>query len=543
MSERGVLRRALRGSLWVVPIILFVLLAWYTLATANTSSAGIQFYDDDAYAHLAVGQTLATHGTYGIMEDVNVPASRDVLWRLAVGGLNYITHNPVWVSVLLGLTFAFLTVLQMMRLSRLLYTARGFILSSTLFLLVSPTLFYDAVSGLPTTLNTFLVTGAILYYIEGHMGRKNVLPMRAALLIGFAMWNRLEFGLLWPVFVIHSLCARGSEANISTSVSAKILRGFSGLAVLLLVLFPVICWNLWLLTVPWPRMPGMELGFETWQQGVGAVLPLYFTSVGSTILVAYQSLFQMPTLGFWFSAILVLIGVIILVTQWKSHVQSRSYTLALFLVVLVPLFVALQYPISGEGGEALVQALNPFMLVIMTYGCFRLPPKLVWLLHGKVNGLNTSRMVHYSVTSLAVVLFVVLGIRGASSQKRVHPLISQQQQMRSELETIINDKGVLESVVVTDQAGWLAYQGYNSLIDLNGEFSPGILLCVGEGGVLNRELLLPFLSSQRPSGMIVQRKEHAEWPGLLATEKTQIPFTNAVGFTPEIYHLTWPVAP
>ncbi len=493
----------------LTPALLLVLVLSVIMLSRRASGVNRVFPDDAAYADLAVARVLWSDHTYGLHAREPSGAGFDAGWRILLAAAGGLTGDAVASGFLLNLIFSLITLLAVLRMTRLLFPFPPFGYFAIALLILSPGLTGDALSGTSASLATCLVTVASLLHMEGIRGMRSVLPLSAAVLIGGAVWLRVEFALVWLLFFVHALVLSWIPYRNRPRPSAVVFRGINGILMILLLALPLLAWNMWVIQVPWPRFPGVPMSMDAWSfERPAAAFSHMMELVGSGWPEARARLGAIPVMSVGFSRFLVMIGIVLIVGLSFVETPGRPFTLTACIVLLFPLLYALVYPYTGWfSADRVMRAFHPVLVVTAAYGVFRLPfavEKLVlsWKPHTPTT---------YGFRIWWVVVGGVLMLMGFTQGVREHRAgvreLLQREAVRSEISRAVEREGLFRDVFITDEPGWPAYRHDLSLIDLSGQFSLDVLLRVADEGRIDPERLRELFELRLPGAVLLWRSE------------------------------------
>ena len=519
--------------------MLCVLSLCMTIHSHKKAGHGLSFLDDDAYTDLVVARNLSSSFSYSLEPNGRMPATENVIWRLMLALGGWITGDFRATAYLLGAILSVVTLLLCLRLARFLFPFPPFILYTAVLVAIAPRLVIDGVSGTSMALATTLVTAAGLLHIEGLSGRRHTLPVGSAIFIGLAMWIRIEFSLLWVLFILHALIV-GPFKERGEYFAEIIAHAITGIVVIILCILPMLIWNYQLLKVPWPQAIGAPLTVDAMASGNQSVMSGFRMSM-SNLLPAFARWNQVPAMGVFLVNFFAWCGAVFILGLSMGRVEERPYTLVLFILVLLPVLYALIYPYVGWVNAGLVfGSLGPICVIAAAFGMFRVPFIAEGLYRRWKQGLPaaTGFNVWWSVMGTIVILacFVsnrsLLRIRGEQLQETMAA--------RESLATALRVGEIKGEKILTDAPGWISYELKRPVIDLDGEGSPRILTCLDEQGRIDPSKLKSYLQEDRPDLLTIWKEENVYLAEGLPCDKPMSIVSENSEKRMKIRQLRWP---
>lgn len=505
--HRWALHRLLR---WLLPLVMMTGVLAALLVERRAAGSSV-FLEDRAYADMAVARTLVLDGTYGLQPGAPCPAVRDTLWRLALAAAGWLVGSVRVAALLLGTVCAVGTLLLVLRLARLLFPFPPFILYSSVLLIAAPGLLTHAISGTSRPLATLLVTAACLLHVEGMRDRRPVLSLGCAVLVGLLAWIRLEFVLVWFVFWVQAVLRITPEGPGKGRRQAALVRGATGLLLMAILLLPLFVWNLHVLGVAWPQAAGAPMTLNAW-----ADRPLGETA-GRSVMLALRALpplfgpasgvfLLQPFLGrllVWFGA-----GLIGVLTARRG--EEYPYLLVPLLLVLLPVGLAILGPYLGADSAAVVLgSLAPLFLLTASFGLFRLPFALENLYRKWKAGLPeaTGFDIWWTAAGGLLLLWALMGM-GRFAARAAGERADAVQARQYVSDALVSGR-TRAARILTDAPGWLAFTHAIPVLDLGGEFTPGLLPALRPDGRWRPDGLAEFLLEQ-PADLLILWRDGAE---------------------------------
>lgn len=489
MSEFFFHRWQLRRFLtWALPLLLLVI----SLMACNSlqrKRAGTDLrIADEAYRDLVMAKTWSEQGVYGATANQPSPAIRDVLWRGALAGLYKITDKGMQAAFWFGLLASLGTLWLVLRLARQLFPYEPFLYVAAILLVWGPGLISSALSGLSLPLGTFLVMAAVSAHFDGLRDPAQMLPLTSALLLGLALWLRVEFALLWIILVVHALLHRVWRSDSEKpAVGVILVRGLNGLLILALFLSPLLAWNMHVLKYPWPRMPGVPMAGDLWMTAdLGASLALMAHHMVDALGEAFGRLAALGPLAGPIGILFYLLGLGLLIHQSLRSQEERPFVFLGIAPLLVPVFFALIYPHTGWSAyESIAMSVQPMLWLVVAYGVIRLPLHVYALREKWFPNISPRHflILSWSVPGALLALWLLGSmVTHSKAQARQVEDIAYQ---RNLISAAIEHEGLLRDLFVSDEPGWLKWEHQVAVIDLTGEWDPELLYCVDQSGHLD----------------------------------------------------------
>lgn len=491
---------------WLIPVLLCVLSLCMTIHSHKKAGYGLAFLDDEAYTDLAVARNLAGSFSYGMQPEGRMPATENIIWRLMLAMGGWITGDFRAASYLLGAVFSVVTLLLCLRLARFLFPFPPFILYTAVLVAIAPRLVMDGVSGTSMALATALVTGACLFHIEGLSGRRHTLPVGSAIFIGLAMWIRIEFSLLWVLFILHALIV-GPFKERGEYFAEILAHAITGIVVIILCILPLLIWNYQLLKVPWPQAVGAPLTVDAMASGSQSAMSGLSMSF-SHLLTSFGWWNQVPAMKIFLVSFFAWCGAVFILGLSFGRSEERPYTLVLFLLLLLPVLYALVYPYVGWKNAGLVfNTLGPLCVITASFGVFRIPFIAEGLYRKWKQGVPTATGFNIWWAVMGTILMLACFINNRNLLKVRTGQLQEMMSVREQVATALRVGEVKGESVLTDAPGWISYELKRPVVDLNGEGNPHILTCLGEQGRVDPSKLKAYLEEGRPDLLAIWRED------------------------------------
>lgn len=518
--------RVRRWALVGLPVFFFLLLCHLgsTAFVAPDGSRG--FVADDAYRNLVVAEGLRTSRVYGLDVGQLIPARKDMLWRglIAIGA--WLTEDPSSASWFLGVLFGALTLLRIIRVGGLLFPLPLYSYFIAALLVMAPGLCRASLSGESTVLAWWLVASALCFHLQDMASTGKGLPLRATLCIGLALWLRIEFVVVWFLLWTHSLVAAWLPDGKRPYFGGAFFRGLSHLLICVLLLLPALSWNMHLLNVPWPRWPDVPLAANLWQtEGFSTALGLLFDSMRTGWSRAFTALWGTLIPARFWATLFFLLGYGILARDVLRNPDARPFLLFLLAPWVVPFAFGLIYPYAGDYSLQMIMGAFWFIgWLVAGYAVIRLPfvceewvRSRTWMIPEQ-----TLFRIWWGAAVALLALSAMLGYTSVARRARVDWNIAQIE--RTEIVEMVERNGLHRDRFLTDRPGWLRWSQGLAVMDLQGEWSSGLLPFVGSGGRYDDRLLIYLKNLTPPPGVIVLwDPHHHELIEILPEKRTLIP--------------------
>lgn len=445
---------------------------------------------DESYIDLAVARSWAETGQPMIGSDL-IPLQNNGLWRavisIAVKNGMDLVGSPVLLSLLAGL----LSISALLSLSRVVAVRAALIWWAVIaWALISP-IIPVAFTGQPFAVATLLVMLALYAHAYGVRPDETPLPVAAALWIALAALFRIEFAALWLACGFHVLLLRLFR-RVKTGYFTLLVRWLSGVVILAIVMCPVIWWNMRAIEVPWPVAPDAVLTLNAVERP-GTIHT--FAVLG--MRAAFSSLWHGPLLGNGFLKLFAVAGVVLVLLDILRKRLDWAATTLLF-GFLVPFAFAPFYPFFGEGAlDALMIALTPLWLLLIGYTVVAVV-RVIERIVDKAK-LPLPRVLLTGVTAILIGGIPVLaGVRDQAVKWRAHRAAQgEMMEARAALSEELAAKASKQSALASDAPGWLLFEGYESVLDLQGRLQPVILNWAAGDGVHDADGLRNHLALRK----------------------------------------------
>lgn len=525
---------------WLIPVLVLLGAVCAVMIEQKAAGVGRAFPEDGAYGNMAVVRSLAGKWTYG-MPGQTIPALGDVLWRVALLVFGWIFPDLYAASYVLGVACSVVTILLCGRLARFLFPFPPFITYTMLLVILAPPLLMDATSGTAASMATAMVTAAVALHVEGLLGRRMPLSSVTALIIGFLLWIRLEFILLWIVFWLHAFVVSLFPSERSVSPVFIVVRGITGLMIFALCLFPLLAWNYYVIRVPWPQTPGASFTLDALGGASGGSMATrYLALVTGGLAASFHRLYATPFLSGVVERVVTWFGVLFMAALGLWRREERAYTIILFLLLLLPALFALIAPLLGWQASSLVfRTVVPLCLMSAAFGIFRIPFLLESLYRKWKEGLPEAPGFNAWWIAMGSILVILSLVRsGAAVRGRIAEL-KESETLRAGVLQALRASGSGVKSVVTDQPGWLAYEQQLKVVDIGGEFTPEVLACLDGKGHVDADDLGRFLSEIKPDALALFRPRSEFVLTVVPCEPLEVPGADPRTHFPKVCRLNW----
>ncbi|MBU0678036.1 MAG: hypothetical protein KJ626_07945 [Verrucomicrobia bacterium] len=518
---------------WLVPLIVLAVLLTCSLLAQKSSGLMHSFADDSTYLDLTFARSLAEYHAHFIDSATPVPALRNALWRGLVAVISLGAGNQISAAYMLATICSMITVCVFVSLARRLLPEEMGALGAAAIFVASPFLVATVLVGSEVILSATLVLGAFALYLRGMEKSETVLPASAAWLIGLAMWIRLEFAVVWVVLSIHGIVCSAFGAKGEKRVALAVVRSLSGVCVLALLTLPLLAQNLWLLRVPWPRLPSGALSLDA--MGQAALSGTYLELAKGSMLRACGSLWGNAGIGGKVVGILAAFGMGVLTVTAIRRKELRMWSTLPALLLAIPPLTALVSLLLGDGGvEVVVSSLIPLVLLSFAFGVMLIPCGLETLFR-KSGGLPkflSGRILCVAVTVILVLFMLGLQVDAVkTASARIRDAASAAGILRERLAPDPLDG----KEYVTDKVGRLAYECRTRMIDLSGESTPFILTCINPGGGLDYGRVAAGMRKRSGDVLILWSDNHQELLNHVAAHELELGQTDASVSMPRVW--------
>ncbi len=459
--------RAFHVLRYCIPAVLFLIALSATVHWQQRLDAEGCGRCDDVCGSFVLAQHHA-HGE-GFIAAPGEPALllEDCAWRLLLAYLTHVTHAPETSVYILGALCGFGTLLLGMALAvRFGYhpMTRWFFGFALLF---APGWLPSLVEGHSTPLAALLVMWAVSNHVVRMDRHELPLSLLLAGIVAVAGYVRLEFIWLWTIFALHYLLVAWRNREPWGERGYIVIRALAGVLLILLALLPLAAWHWPLLGWPPLRIPGAPLSTENepmWQLVLIAIPKAYARWVHS------------PYWHAWALMVLAISGAIGLALRaWKQR-EARSAFIVPLALLLMPLFYALTYPLTGwPASDVVFAAFDPIGALACAIAASRVPD---WI----ARGLRRRYFLHaHWVAALRIACCLLLAIAAMLESVHWNALWSRETHARIHTRRVLKDLlapvsyGVRPPMVLTDQAGWALWDTSSVVVDIGGRLTPDFI--------------------------------------------------------------------
>ena len=449
----------------LVPMIVFFIALSGTLQwQKHMDSEGCGRCDEVCASLLLASR--ADHGA-GFTLTRNEPALllEDSAWRYLLAVITPLTHQPAASAYMLGALCGLITLLLGMQLAmRFGYhpMTRWFFGFALLF---APGWLPSLVEGHSTPLAAMLVMWAIASHVERMERHEPPLSLGLAAILACAIYVRLELAWLWVIFVLHYLLNASRNHERGSEYAFILVRGLAGILLLMLALLPLVAWHWPMLGWPPLRIPGAPLATEN--QPVWELILL-------AIPKAYARLVLSPYWSTWALMILALLGAMGLAWRaWRRREAQSAFIVPLALV-LMPLFYALTYPLTGwPSSDVVFAAFDPIGALACAIAASRVPDWIARLLRRRyflhAHWMAALRVAACLVLAIAAMLESIHWNSQWSAE--THARI----RTRNALKHLLATAGEQQPLLLTDEPGWALWETRAAVVDISGRLTPDFI--------------------------------------------------------------------
>lgn len=471
----------------VIALLAFAaLLAW----GQHRQDSLFQYPTDRPYADLAIARAWAEMGTPTVGTD-RVPLQENGVWCTLLRVWDQANLIPAIGPVVLSLAFALFSIPALLSLVGSTSPRPAlFWWAIVAWVLIGPVV-PDAFSGQPLVLGTVFVSLALSAHMDGLSAERMPLPFSSALWLGLATLVRAEFSALWVAFAFHVLLLRLTR-RIDTDALALLVRWLSGVLTLAIALAPILWWNTRALQVPWPPAPDAMLTLNA-VDAVGTINA--FAVVGFRAMT--DAIWNGPLLANFIFRLFVIAGAITLLLDLvRKRLDTPATTLLLGL--LVPFAFAPFYPFMGSAGlPFLSHALTPLWILLSGYAVVAALRGVDWLLNKAALPLPRSLLIAVAAALIgSMPLLAGLGEQ-ARAWRAQRAAMLHASAAREKLNEELKSTAITPATpLASDAAGWLLFQGYESVLDLSGRLQPVILGWVDQLEMRDEEGFRAYLAGR-----------------------------------------------
>lgn len=500
---------------WLIPVLLYAVSLCAVVLQQKETAGDIEFVADDVYRDLAVARTLATTHDYGLEPGTNTVAWRNSLWRLLVALAGSLTGRFQGALCFLTGAAGCITLLLVLRAAHSLFPFPPFVLYAAVLLVLGPGLLESATSGTATTLVSALVLWAVLAHVEGLKEGETPLGRGVITPLGLAALIRVELWVFWPLLVMHAWLVTLLERRRDGTLGFVLLRAVTGLFVLSLFVAPLVAWNLRVIRVPWPQMPGAPITADALaQQSPAQALALYRALAGQGVRAAFKALHSAYWMRGVVERVLTWAGAVFIAVLAFFRKEERPFSVILWIMLVTPIFLGLLYPIMGPSAVAVVgEALMPLGVLASAFVIFRIPFVIEAMYRRFKQGLPEPTGFQVWWASAGGFLALVALMHSVSLFKEQHHELAAVSIAREQVLRTLSENVPDDVPIASDQPGWMAWTQRRPVVDLSGESSPELLAALDENGKWNLNDLTEDLLRMGVTHVVLWQSIAQEMPG------------------------------
>lgn len=444
------------------------------------------FAADEVYLNLAAARNLHQLRFLGLDVATNLPATTDTLWQLLLTFGQRLPLSAEAGVLALGAVLALATLLATRRMAAQLAssTAAGL---AMIFMAVASSLPMDSACGSSTVLATLLVAMSLVRYLDAAPRERWPLPLASAWWAGLAALVHVELLVIWLVLAVHAVVTGPLRRGRGFGLVFPLLRVFSGVLVIGMVMSPALAWNMQTLSVPWPRFPDAPLSLDALAVGTaqGAVTASLQGS-GGVVGECYRRALDVPMLQGGWPLLFLILGLGYTAVDAHRDRQRLTGTVG-FTLLLVPLFYAGLYPYVGwNAAPAVFASLQPAWAALVALGMARSAITLCRVIKRLAKREIPWLSPGWAASVLAALLALTGVLRNLHAGRTEFTALADVQQTRTKLLETLGEAQPGEHVA-SDRIGWLAYARPSRYTDVRGRVSPVLLAFQTESGWRARE--------------------------------------------------------
>ena len=500
-----------------------------------------RFLSDSSYVGVSAADSYAGANVYGLSVTEGIPATRNALWHSIQIGLSFLSVDIFQATIVLNFILVIFTIVCLWRTVKLMENNGGLVLGALTVAACSGPLFSWAIGGDSRALAAFIAAWALMVHTRSLVNYTPLLPLKLAWLIGLGVMLHVEMLALWIAFALHAVWVSIIDKRTS-SFTYSLTQLFSGVLVIALCLWPLVNWNMLLLNVPWPATMGAAFSLDSLVAGqlpVAQSLGSYVQE-GLGLLVGDRGLH---------GPLLIMYGIAFIAVMARST-RSGEDRLLLPLYLMPVIITAVAAVISSllgrEGLLVLSDILQPFMLVLVVYGLFRIPSLLSPLL-SKFEG---NPIIPIITRTLGVGLILVLSLfaqQNAQSHLEEEMNVLQEKAVeRITIKNVLNDSLDGSQPMLTDIPGWVSYFWDGPIIDVNGIYTPQFVSCRDPSGAMNANRLTAFIKARTPGYLYLNKADALKISAIIedrAGEEYSVKDITPDNLQGLLLALTWTAAP
>ncbi|MBW7909100.1 MAG: hypothetical protein H3C50_09325 [Kiritimatiellae bacterium] len=448
----------------ILALLAFVLvLAW----GQHKANALFSYPTDNALLDIALADSWSAMGSPHAAAEP-IPLQIHALWR-ALLTLSSPFFEPRIAVFVLSLIAALLSIPAFLSLARAIFPRTHPMWWGLIAWVIISPIALDVFSGQPLALATTLALFAFAIHLKGLRPGDAPLPLRSAVLIGFASLIRIECFSLWLMLALHALALSGTR-RIQTSVATVLIRTLNGVLVLAILLSPLIWWNMRVLGVPWPTAADAGLTLNS------ADSSTFIALMSAGAQVSLSALARSPLVGNGFIFVFIVAGILFLIIDLIRKKLDWSAT-TLLVPVLLPLAFLPFYPLLGGSAlDLLCRTLIPLWLLLASYALAGVVRGVRWMLI-RAESQWPRPLVLGTAGILVGAIPVLAGLRDQVTAWRAHGVAQTAvSSTRHALDEMLLQAGATkETPIATDVPGYFLHEGFTSILDLQGRLQPELL--------------------------------------------------------------------
>ncbi|HEY8240913.1 MAG TPA: hypothetical protein VIH35_05670, partial [Kiritimatiellia bacterium] len=259
-------------------------------------------------------------------------------------------------------------------------------------------------------------------------------------------------------------------------------------------------WNMQVIRVPWPRVPGAPLTLDALSQpGAGSAA---WSAISDAVGPAYAAVFNAPMVAAPWALILFVLGSIAIFAATVRRREARAFAVLPLMVVVIPALLACLQPFLGNASQSVVaRALAPVEALVMAYGLSVAAGYAEKALErGGVQAALAKRAVFVAPAALILVMIglqTIAAVREDLAQRKTC------EYARDKAKQALRADVLGYGAMVSDEPGWLVFDRKLKVVDLNGALSPYILAGLDERGRPGFQAMAEYVREERPAGMFL----------------------------------------
>jgi hypothetical protein len=499
---------------FVACALVYLIALTYWVGQVKESAGELAFSSDRAYLDATVGTMLATKGAGSVS---GVPATRDALWRVLIAMGRGPTGDAVKAACVIGALFGLLQVFLVVYGAKSLSKSQWFSLFAGALAVMSPSLALDAMSGSSVVVAACLVLLAFVLYAQAFAAKGRLLPLLSAVCIGLASGIRIELAMVWLLLWLHAgLLELGTKSRRKGPLYV-LVQGLNGLLVIGLCIAPLVYWNYVSVGVPWPPSMGapMTVDMAGGSRSLLSVAGQYLVLAVGALPQSFARFAGTPFLGGPGFKLLVLAGVAFLLRDLYRGGEMRVHSVFV-IAMLIPVLHAAVSPFLGWGGADVVfRAVTPLWVLVAAHGLWEALGSFErWL---EARGVAWPRQkLHIALTAIFGAIFLLNGmVENRHAKQSYMRDLNAECSNRAVLREVMAARRVRPERVVTDRPGWVAHTLGGLPIDLTGEATPDMLVCMDNAGRIDPRRVHLLLKHLAPQVLLLGGREFADLRDIL----------------------------